>query len=75
MADKLTAERLLLVSEVEVPGDGALVLVDPVLIEAGSTYWLHERQALMVEDAAGRRRRYEGHWEWRCSPGRLDSRP
>lgn len=62
----VTAERRLLVTRLDVPGDGALVLRRPVLVEAGQRYWLRDRSALVVEAASGERREYDGDWEWRC---------
>lgn len=68
MGEPVTPERLVLVSELllgDEEGGGALVLHEPVLVEAGQRYRVSGSD-LVVEAADGRRQRFPGGRETRC---------
>ena len=68
MGEPVIAERRLLVRQIllgEEHGEGALMLRNPVLIEAGQRYWVEDCD-LVVVSADGRRSTFPGDRGSRC---------
>ena len=53
MPEAVIATRRMLVSEIDVPGSGPLILTRPVLIEAGQRYWVNTAESALVVETAG----------------------